>query len=143
MSKEVYLKGEDKEKALEIIKTGIAVRMRNNEILEQLASKGIDISERTLRRYKEEITNTDEKSAFDVYQKEIGSKLIEDILSYKEIERNCWQIIYNAKTQNEKLRAISVLRGVSSDKLSILKHYPKNRHQTMSYIPFDKKKLEN
>lgn len=143
MSTETYLKGEEKEKALEIIKLGIAVRMRNSEILEQLDKKGFKISERTLRRYKEEIFNTPEQSAFEIYQKEIGSKMIEDVLSYKELERNCWQIIYNAKTDNEKLRAISILRGVSSDKLSILKHYPKGRSHTMSYMPFDKKKLVN
>lgn len=143
MSTETYLKGEKKEQALEIIKLGIAVRMRNSEILAQLTTKGFDISERTLRRYKEEIIDTSENSAFDFYQKEIASKLIEDVLSYKELERNCWEIIYNAKTQNEKLRAISVLRGVSSDKLSLLKHYPKSRSHTMSYMPFDKKKLMN
>ena len=143
MSKESYLKGEQKEKALDIIKLGIAVRMRNSEILEQLAKKNIRISERTLRRYKEEIIDTPEQSAFEFYQREIGSKMTEYVLSYNEMERNCWQIIYNAKTHAEKLRAISVLRNVSSDKLGILKHYPQSRSKTMSYIPFNKKKLEN
>jgi len=143
MSTETYLKGDNKEKALDIIKLGIAVRMRNSEILEQLKKKGIDISERTLRRYKEEIIHTSENSAFEIFQQEIGSKLMEDVLSYKEMERTCWQIIYEAKTQQEKLRAISVLRSISSDKLSILKHYPRGRSYTMSYMPFDKKKLGN
>ena len=141
MSKESYLKGEEKEKALEIIKVGIAVRMRNHEILDQLIKKEIKISERTLRRYKKVIIKTGENSAFEIYQNEIGSKLMEDVLSYKEMERNCWQIIHTSKTSQEKLRAMSVLRGISSDKLNILKHYPRGKYGTMSCNVFDKKKL--
>jgi hypothetical protein len=141
MSKESYLKGEEKQKALEIIKVGIAVRMRNHEILDQLIKKEIKISERTLRRYKKVIIKTGENSAFEIYQNEIGSKLMEDVLSYKEMERNCWQIIHTSKTSQEKLRAMSVLRGISSDKLNILKHYPRGKYGTMSCNVFDKKKL--
>jgi hypothetical protein len=141
MSKESYLKGEEKEKALEIIKVGIAVRLRNYEILEQLTSKGFDICDRTLRRYKKEIIKTGENSAFEIYQNEIGSKLMEDVLSYKEMERNCWKIIHTSKTSQEKLRAMSVLRGISSDKLNILKHYPRGKYGTMSCNVFDKKKI--
>ena len=142
MSKETYLKGEEKEKALEIIKLGIAVRLRNGEILAQLVKKGIQISERQLRRYKKEITDTAENSVFEIYQNEIGSKLTEYVLSYREMERSCWQIFYDAKTPTEKLRAISILRGVSSDKLNILKHFPRGRSAAMTYAPF-KKKLVN
>jgi len=141
MSKESYLKGEEKQKALEIIKVGIAVRRRNHEILDQLIKKEIKISERTLRRYKKVIIKTGENSAFEIYQNEIGSKLMEDVLSYKEMERNCWQIIHTSKTSQEKLRAMSVLRGISSDKLNILKHYPRGKYGTMSCNVFDKKKL--
>ena len=141
MSKESYLKGEEKQKALEIIKVGIAVRMRNHEILDQLIKKEIKISERTLRRYKKVIIKTGENSAFEIYQNEIGSKLMEDVLSYKEMERNCWQIIHTSKTSQEKLRAMSVLRGISSDKLNILKHYPRGKYGTMACNVFDKKKL--
>jgi len=140
MSKEEYLKGEDKEKALDIIKIGIAVRMRNSEILEQLKKKDIEISERTLRRYKEEIIKTDKNSAFEIYQTEIGSRLVEDILSYKEMERRCWSVIFDSSDNKEKLRAMSVLRGVSSDKLNLLKRYPRARFGLTCDRPFDKKK---
>ena len=55
MSKEEYLKGEQKLQAITIIKTGLAVRMRPKESLSQLTKKGIVIGERTLRRLKLEI----------------------------------------------------------------------------------------
>ena len=73
LSKEEYLKGEKKLEAIQIIKTGLSVRMRPKEILQQLAKKGIEISERTYRRLKLEIYENSgkrsEKKIFDVFFK--------------------------------------------------------------------------
>jgi hypothetical protein len=48
MSKEEYLKGEKKDKVLDIIRYGLAIRSTNEEMLELLNSKGFPIAERTL-----------------------------------------------------------------------------------------------
>jgi len=50
LSKEEYLKGEEKIKALDSIKKYMAYRMTSEEMLYNLKNKGYEISERTLRR---------------------------------------------------------------------------------------------
>ena len=122
MSKEVYLKGEQKLEALSVIKTGIAVRLNPKEILEQLAKHGIEISERTLRRLKLEIYQNAGSTVTEILVNQVGGTLIDEILSYEEIERRCWELYYSAKTPNEKFRALSQLRLISQDKIRLGKH---------------------
>ena len=123
MSKEIYLKGEEKLKAITIIKTGLGVRMSPREILNQLKKKGIDISERTYRRLKLEIYRSAGNSVLEIYKKQVGGTFFDEILSFEEIERRCWELYHAAKNLNEKLRALSQLRMISQDKMKLLKSY--------------------
>ena len=88
MSKEEYLKGERKEKALDIIRHCIANRLTNEETLELLKSKEYLIAERTLRRYKSQIYDKSGDSVLDVYQENVGAFLLDDILMFNEMERD-------------------------------------------------------
>lgn len=124
MSKEEYLKGENKDKALDIIRYGLATRCNNKEIIDLLKSKGINIAERTLRRFKNELYENSGDSAKDIFQKNVASFLLDDILSFNEMERQCWKIFNSSTDNNEKIKAISTLRAVSAEKLRILKSYP-------------------
>ena len=124
MSKEVYLKGEQKLQAISIIKTGLAVRMRPKEIIQQLNKKGIEISERTYRRLKLEMYQDGGESVSEIYHKQIGGGLFEQILSFGEMERQCWELFFQAKTISEKFRAISQLRLLSQDKMKLTQHFP-------------------
>jgi len=123
MSKESYLKGEEKLKAITIIKTGLGVRMSPREILNQLKNKGIDISERTYRRLKLEIYQSAGTSVLEIYKKQVGGTFFDEILSFEEMERRCWELYYAAKNPNEKFRALSQLRMISQDKMKLLKNY--------------------
>jgi len=124
LSKEVYLKGEQKLKAISIIKTGLAVRMTPGEIIRQLARKGIEISERTYRRLKLEIYQDGGETVSEIYHKQIGGSLFEQILSFQEMERQCWELYFQAKSAGEKFRAISQLRLISQDKMKLTQHFP-------------------
>ncbi len=123
MSKETYLKGEEKLKAITIIKTGLGVRMRPAEILSQLSGKGIEIGERTLRRLKLEIYENGGDSIMDIYKNLIGGSLLDQILSFEEMERQCWKLYFQTKLPHEKLRALSQLRIISQDKMKLNKHF--------------------
>ena len=134
MSKESYLKGEEKLKAVTIIKTGLGVRMSPKEILNQLKNKGIDISERTYRRLKLEIYRSAGSSVLEIYKKQVGGTFFDEILSFEEMERRCWELYYDAKNPNEKFRALSQLRMISQDKMKILKNYTvMGKSQTLDY----------
>ena len=123
MSKETYLKGEEKLKAITIIKTGLGVRLSPKEILNQLKNKGIDIGERTYRRLKLEIYQSAGTSVLEIYKKQVGGTFFDEILSFEEMKRRCWELYYDAKNSNEKFRALSQLRMISQDKMKILKNY--------------------
>ena len=47
-----YLKGNQKEKVLDIIRFAIATRLNDDETASMLASKGFQISTRSIRRYR-------------------------------------------------------------------------------------------
>ena len=124
MSKEEYLKGERKEKALEIIRYCIATRCTNGETQELLKNKGFPIAERTLRRYKSELYQSSGFSAFHVFQKRVGEHILDDILGFEELEREGWKILKSSTTVSEKVKVLSVLQSVKTGKFRILKSYP-------------------
>lgn len=123
MSKESYLKGEEKLKAITIIKTGLGVRMSPKEILQQLQKKGIEISERTYRRLKLEIYQSAGSTISEIFRKQVGGTFFDELLSFEEMERRCWELYYDAKNPNEKFRALSQLRLISQDKRNIMKTF--------------------
>jgi len=124
MSKEEYLKGEKKIQARQIIKTGLAVRMRPKEILEQLAKKGIEISERTLRRLKLELYQDSGNTVSEIFSNNVAGTLVDEIFTYEEMERRCWELYYDAKAPGDKFRAMSLLRKTAQDKLKVILNFP-------------------
>lgn len=145
MSKETYLKGEEKLKAITIIKTGLGVRMNPKEILTRLKNKGIDISERTYRRLKLEIYQSAGSSVAEIYKKQVGGTFFDEILSFEEMERRCWELYYDAKNPNEKFRALSQLRMISQDKMKLLKNYsimPRSEKLNYTQLRDDLKELD-
>lgn len=132
MSKESYLKGEEKLKAISVIKTGLGVRMSTKEVLQELSKRGIDISDRTYRRLKLEVLNNGGTKVSEIIQKNIGGKIFEQLLQFEEMERRCWELFYSAKISSEKFRAMSQLRIISQDKMKLVTRYP-YRGQTLDY----------
>ena len=134
MSKETYLKGEDKEKVLNLIKRGMTYRLSNQEILGELSSRGYEMSERTLRRYKLDIHEDSGETFWAKYRNQISNNILEDMLSYEEMQKQCWEIFQSAHNNNERLRAISCLRSVSLDKIKLANIVPKPaRNFTIDY----------
>lgn len=134
MSKETYLKGEERIKAIQIIKTGLGLRMNTKEILDRLKKNGIEISERTLRRMKLEIYQSAGGTISEIFQNQVGGTIFDEILSFEEMERRCWELYYSTTVQSEKLRTISQMRLISQDKMKLLHHFPLGyRHESIDY----------
>jgi hypothetical protein len=124
MSKEEYLKGDKRIKARQIIKTCLGVRMRPDETLSRLEKHGIKISERTYRRLKLELYEDAGKTVREIITKNIAGTLVDEIFTYDEMERRCWEMFYETKSTGDKIRLLSLLRQTSQDKLKVRKNFP-------------------
>ncbi len=111
-----YLKGEEKETVLDLIRKYIAYRMTNEEMISNLKDKGHKISERNLRRFKLEIRQISGSNVSEVYQHEIYDNVLEDILTIKELQREGWREYNKAKASHDKLKALSFVRNTTLDK---------------------------
>lgn len=124
MSKEEYLKGEKKDIVLDSIRKYIAYRMTNEEMLDNLKNKGHEMSERTLRRYKQEIRENAGNTISEIYQHEIVDNFIEDIFTMKELQREGWKEYSVTKVSREKLKALALVRNVTLDKFKLYGNVP-------------------
>ncbi|MBM2819746.1 MAG: hypothetical protein HW410_1428 [Nitrosarchaeum sp.] len=122
ISKEEYLNGEKKEKVLDIFRYYFVTRRINEEMIELLKNKGFPIAEQTLRRFKSEIYDKSGDTA-QVFRENVGAILLDGILSYNEMVRQCWKIFDSSTTVNKKIKALSTSRSISAEKLNILKKY--------------------
>jgi len=132
MSRE-YLTGEQKEEVIEKIRLYMGHRMYNKEIINNLKDNhNITISERTLRRYKQEITAISGKNIEQIYNAEIIGNIINDICTYESLQRKAWEAFTLARTSIEQTRALSLVRNATNDKIKLLSNIPRNLRE--SYI---------
>jgi len=132
MSKE-YLTGEQKEQVIEKIRLYMGHRMFNKEIIHNLKKNhNITISERTLRRYKQEIKAISGKNIEQIYNAEIIGNIVNDICTYESLQRKSWEAFTIARTSIEQTRALSLVRNATNDKIKLLSNIPRNLRQ--SYI---------
>lgn len=73
------MKKKEKQKAMELIKCCMIYRYSTEETLQHLEAHKIEISERTLRRYKEEIKNEEEPSMNEIAHQEMKEGLIQTL----------------------------------------------------------------
>jgi len=132
MSKE-YLTGEQKERIIEKIRYYIGLRMDNQEIISNLKDNNkIEISERTLRRYKQEIKEKSGKNIEQIFNAEIITNIINDICTYESLQKQSWIAYTKARTPTEQTRALSLVRNATTDKIKLLNNIP--RQLRKSYI---------
>ena len=124
MSKEEYLKGDKKEKVLNSIQKYIAYRMDNDEMINNLKDLGYDISERTLRRYKQEIRDNAGNTISEIYQHEIVDNFIEDIFTMKQLQREGWREYNVTRVPHNKLKTLALVRNATLDKFKLYGNVP-------------------
>ena len=116
-----------KEKRLRLIRQSIAFGLSTEDSLEHLMKNGITISERTLRRDKEELKQQYGNNVRDLVDKEIASDIFRDLFAYQEIQTKCWNLIQNEKTTtDEKIRLFGCMTKTISEKYNLPKKLPYN-----------------
>src|SRR3989304_1573381 len=130
MSKE-YLIGEEKERIIEKIRHYFGLRMDDREIIRNLKdNEKVELSERTLRRYKQEIREKAGNNLEQIYTSEIITNIVNEICTYESLQRQSWHAYTLARTPTEQIRALSLVRHATGDKIKLLKNIPKKFHKS-------------
>ena len=119
-----HIKGDKKEAVFEKIRKYMAYRMSNEEMLMNLKDAKFEISERTLRRYKLEIKQKSGNNVTEIFQNEIVNNIIEDIFAIREIQYQSWKEYSKSNIPHERLKALSLIRNSTRDKLKIYEQVP-------------------
>ena len=89
-------------------------RLSTNEALDYLKENKIDISERTYRRYKEEILK--QKNKLKSYsQKFVEIEQFKKIETQKNILHECWEMLKKTEKITEKISIMKMIREVSDE----------------------------
>ena len=89
-------------------------RLSTNEALDYLKENKMDISERTYRRYKEEILN--QKNKLKSYsQKFVEIEQFKKIETQKNILHECWEMLKKTEKITEKLSIMKMIREISDE----------------------------
>ena len=119
-----HIKGDKKEAVFEKIRKYMAYRMSNEEMLMNLKDAKFEISESTLRRYKLEIKQKSGNNVTEIFQNEIVNNIIEDIFAIREIQYQSWKEYSKSNIPHERLKALSLIRNSTRDKLKIYEQVP-------------------
>ena len=102
------------ENTKDLVTSCIIQRLSTNEALDYLKENKIDISERTYRRYKEEILN--QKNKLKSYsQKFVEIEQFKKIETQKNILHECWEMLKKTEKITEKISIMKMIREVSDE----------------------------
>ena len=102
------------ESTKDLVTSCIIQRLSTNEALDYLKENKIDISERTYRRYKEEILN--QKNKLKSYsQKFVEIEQFKKIETQKNILHECWEMLKKTEKITEKISIMKMIREVSDE----------------------------
>ena len=102
------------ENTKDLVTSCMIQRLSTNEALDYLKENRIDISERTYRRYKEEILK--QKNKLKSYsQKFVEIEQFKKIETQKNILHECWEMLKKTEKITEKISIMKMIREVSDE----------------------------
>ena len=102
------------ENTKDLVTSCMIQRLSTNEALDYLKENKIDISERTYRRYKEEILK--QKNKLKSYsQKFVEIEQFKKIETQKNILHECWEMLKKTEKITEKISIMKMIREVSDE----------------------------
>ena len=102
------------ENTKDLVTSCMIQRLSTKEALDYLKENKIDISERTYRRYKEEILN--QKNKLKSYsQKFVEIEQFKKIETQKNILHECWEMLKKTEKITEKISIMKMIREVSDE----------------------------
>jgi len=133
------------EQAYNIITSCIVRRLSTKESLEFLSKNKTEMSERTLRRYKQQILS--QQNTLDKYSRQnIQLEQLQKIETKKSIIKHLWNLFENAVKISDKL---SILKSIekTSDELPKIVYSANNYASGLAYRneneKIEKERLEN
>ena len=102
------------ENTKDLVTSCMIQRLSTNEALDYLKENKMDISERTYRRYKEEILK--QKNKLKRYsEKFVEIEQFKKIETQKNILHECWEMLKKTEKITEKLAVMKMIREVSDE----------------------------
>ena len=102
------------ENTKDLLTNCIIQRLSTNEALDYLKENKIDISERTYRRYKEEILK--QKNKLKSYSQKFAEvEQFKKIETQKNILHECWDMLKKTEKITEKISIMKMIREVSDE----------------------------
>ena len=102
------------ENTKDLVTSCMIQRLSTNEALDYLKENKMDISERTYRRYKEEILK--QKNKLKSYsQKFVEIEQFKKIETQKNILHECWEMLKKTEKITEKLAIMKMIREISDE----------------------------
>jgi hypothetical protein len=114
----------DREKIKELIKLCKIYRYSTDETLEYLDSNGFKISDRTLRRIKNEMYNSISERFLELAKYELVDELIRGLDALKTIEKQYWSLLDQNPTINERIKIYDNIRKTQYDIALLLTDAP-------------------
>ena len=102
------------ENTKDLVTSCMIQRLSTNEALDYLKENKINISERTYRRYKEEILNQENKLK-SYSQKFVEIEQFKKIETQKNILHECWEMLKKTEKITEKISIMKMIREVSDE----------------------------
>ena len=102
------------ENTKDLVTSCIIQRLSTNEALDYLKENKIDISERTYRRYKNEILK--QKNKLKSYSQKFAEiEQFKKIETQKNILHECWDMLKKTEKITEKISIMKMIREVSDE----------------------------
>jgi len=102
----------------------MVLRLSQKESLKKLSEMGHKMSERTFRRIKTEITESNKHIADTIFEDEFFPHLYHIFDSLKFMEKTLWEIVSESQDYWVKLKAIWIIKKVLADKYSLINSTP-------------------
>ena len=118
------MKGNDKEKVIDLIEQCLAFRLNTQETLKFLEKNKIKISDRTLRRLKQDINKKNDSYMIDIFRARVIDNFHQDVFSAEEMQKQGWKTFNDAITPREKIQALNFVRNASDYKMKLYFNVP-------------------
>ena len=114
----------DKEKIKELITFCKIYRYDTTETLNYLKENGHEISDRTLRRIKNEMNSNVSQRFIEIAKYEFIDEIFHSLDTLKIIEKECWNLLSKNPSINERIRIFDSIHKIQNDIITMLNDTP-------------------
>ena len=108
----------------DLVRQCMVLRLSQKDSIQKLSEMGHKMSERTFRRIKTEITESNKHIANTIFEDEFFPHLYHIFDSLKFMEKTLWEIVSESPDYWVKLKAIWIIKKALADKYSLINSTP-------------------